>query len=81
MPTFVLWGDKDHLLDVSCVEVFKRYLPDVRTVIMKNCGHLPMMERPEEAADHYVRFLQQVSGAPNTSVFKDDILDRNDERT
>jgi pimeloyl-ACP methyl ester carboxylesterase len=62
MPTFLLWGNEDRLLHVSCVEVYKRYLPDVHVVIMQNCGHLPMIERPKEAAGHYVRFLRQVSG-------------------
>jgi len=25
---------------------------------MKDCGHAPMMERPEEAARHYLEFLR-----------------------
>jgi pimeloyl-ACP methyl ester carboxylesterase len=56
--TFVLWGDQDRVLDVSCVEVLKNGLPDVTAVIMKACGHLPMIERPQEAAQHYLSFLQ-----------------------
>lgn len=56
--TFVLWGDKDRLVDVSCVKVFEKGLASCATVIMKDCGHLPMMERPEEAAKHYTAFLK-----------------------
>jgi pimeloyl-ACP methyl ester carboxylesterase len=26
---------------------------------MKDCGHMPMLERPAETADHYLRFLQR----------------------
>lgn len=56
--TFVLWGDQDRVLDVSSVEVLKNGLPDATTVIMKACGHLPMIERPQEAVEHYLSFLK-----------------------
>ena len=60
MPTFVIWGDKDRILDVSCVESFKCFLPHVeKVVILKDCGHVPMMERPEESASHYAAFIKQ----------------------
>ena len=56
--TLILWGDTDRLLDVSCTEVLEKGLPSSTTVIMKDCGHVPMMERPEETAQHYLEFLQ-----------------------
>jgi len=56
--TLILWGDTDRLLDVSCTEVLEKGLPSSTTVIMKDCGHVPMMERPEETARHYIGFLQ-----------------------
>jgi len=56
--TLVLWGDQDRVLDVSSVQVLKKGLPDCTAVIMKDCGHLPMIERPEEAATHYLAFLK-----------------------
>ncbi len=56
--TLILWGDTDRLLDVSCTEVLEKGLPNSTTVIMKDCGHVPMMERPEETARHYLEFLQ-----------------------
>jgi len=55
--TLVLWGDHDRVLDVSCVQVLEKGLPNCTTVIMKGCGHLPMIERPQEAAEHYLAFL------------------------
>jgi abhydrolase domain-containing protein 6 len=56
--TLVLWGDRDRVLDVSSVQVLERGLPNSATVIMKDCGHLPMIERPQEAAEHYAAFLR-----------------------
>ncbi|RJR45786.1 MAG: alpha/beta hydrolase [Desulfobacteraceae bacterium] len=40
------------------MEVFKRGLRDCTPVILKNCGHLPMIERPEDTAKHYLTFLK-----------------------
>jgi len=57
--TFILWGDKDGLLDVSCAETLEKGIKDSTAVIMKNCGHAPMTERPEEAAKHYLSFLKK----------------------
>jgi pimeloyl-ACP methyl ester carboxylesterase len=56
--TLILWGDSDRLLHVSCAEVLEKGLPSSTKVIMKDCGHVPMMERPEETARHYLKFLQ-----------------------
>lgn len=56
--TLVLWGDQDRVLDVSCVQIFQKALPNCAVVIMQACGHLPMIERPKEAAEHYLDFLK-----------------------
>jgi len=58
VKTLILWGDKDRLTDVSCTKVLEKGLPNSTTVVMDNCGHLPMVERPEEAASHYLAFLK-----------------------
>jgi len=58
VKTLILWGDTDRLIDVSCTKVLEEGLPNSTTVIMKNCGHSPMIERPEEAAGHYLAFLK-----------------------
>lgn len=59
-PTLLLWGDKDRVLDVSSIEVMKPLLKNPTVVIMQNCGHVPMIERPEETAAHYQDFLNSV---------------------
>jgi abhydrolase domain-containing protein 6 len=56
--TLVLWGDQDRVIDVSCVQILKEGLPHCTSVIMRDCGHLPMIERPQEAAGHYLAFLK-----------------------
>ncbi|MES2818399.1 MAG: alpha/beta hydrolase [Pseudomonadota bacterium] len=61
-PTLLLWGDQDRALHVSSIEVMQPLLKNPSVVIMKNCGHVPMIERPEETAAHYQRFLDQNKG-------------------
>lgn len=56
-PTLLLWGAQDRLADKSNIDVMKPLLRQPSVVIMQNCGHVPMTERPEEAAQHYLVFL------------------------
>jgi abhydrolase domain-containing protein 6 len=55
--TLVLWGDSDQLVDVSTTRVLAQGLPNSSLVIMKDCGHVPIFEQPQEAARHYLAFL------------------------
>ena len=56
--TLVLWGDTDRVLDPSGVEVLKAAMPAAEVVILKDCGHVPMIEQPRETADAYLRFVK-----------------------
>ena len=60
VPTLVIWGDKDRVLDVSSAEVFKRLIPQAQLVIFKDVGHAPQMERTKETAIAYQSFLAGV---------------------
>jgi len=57
-PVFLLWGDKDRILHMSCVDVYCSYLPQAETAIIKNCGHGLIFEKPKEAAEAYANFLE-----------------------
>lgn len=58
MPVLIIWGDSDKLIDVSTVQVLEKGLKNHTTKILKNCGHLPMMERPEETAGYIISFIK-----------------------
>lgn len=60
VPTLLLWGDQDQVLDVSSIKVMQPLLKQPSVVIMQACGHLPMIERPEETAEHYQNFLDGI---------------------
>ncbi|MDJ0747926.1 MAG: alpha/beta hydrolase [Woeseiaceae bacterium] len=57
-PALILWGEYDRITDVSSIDVMRPLLPNTEVVIMKDTGHLPMLERPAETAGHYLGFLE-----------------------
>ncbi len=59
-PALILWGDQDKILDVSSVPVFEKGLKNSKTVILKDCGHVPMIEKPQETANAYLAFIKSV---------------------
>ncbi len=59
-PALILWGDKDKIIDVSSVPVFEKGLKRYKTVIINDCGHAPMLEKPQETANAYLAFLKSV---------------------
>jgi abhydrolase domain-containing protein 6 len=66
VPVLILWGDQDNILDVSSVPVFEKGLKNHRTVIIKDCGHIPMIEKPEETAVKYLDFIKHTALGPTS---------------
>ena len=58
-PVLILWGEQDKMLDVGSVVFLEKNLKNHRTVIMKDTGHCPMIEKPEETAKAYRSFLNE----------------------
>ena len=56
--TLVLWGAKDQLIPVEKAYQFHRDLPNDTLVIMKDVGHVPMEERPNESLEAVISFLE-----------------------
>ncbi|HWR69055.1 MAG TPA: alpha/beta fold hydrolase, partial [Desulfomonilia bacterium] len=59
LPVLVLWGADDRITHLSAVRIYERYLPRAETVVMEDCGHMPMLERPAETSGHYIAFLKK----------------------
>jgi abhydrolase domain-containing protein 6 len=56
-PVLIIWGDGDKVLDIGGVAFLEKNLKKHKTVIMKDMGHSPMLERPKETAKVYEGFL------------------------
>ena len=60
LPTLIMWGDEDRVLDVSAAAAFKQLIPAARVHIFEGVGHLPMVEIPNESAEVYQQFLSSI---------------------
>jgi pimeloyl-ACP methyl ester carboxylesterase len=58
-PVLIIWGDQDKILDVGGVAFLEKNLKNYKTFIMKDTGHCPMIEKPEETAKIYISFLNE----------------------
>ena len=59
-PALIIWGDQDKILDISSVTVFEKGLKNHKTVIIKDCGHVPMLEKSQETATQYKDFIKGI---------------------
>lgn len=50
VPTLVLWGEQDRILDASSAAAFKTAIPHATVKILSGVGHLPMVEVPAVTA-------------------------------
>ena len=48
VPVKIVWGEQDRIIPVAFTKEFSRLLPQAEIHVVKNCGHLPPIERPEE---------------------------------
>ena len=62
-PALITWGAEDRALSVGTVPVLKTLLPNAQAVVMPHVGHAPMIERPQQSAEDYVHFREQLAAA------------------
>jgi len=55
-PTLIVWGGEDRALHVGSAEILKKLMPRSQIIVMPGVGHLPMVERPRQSADDYLKF-------------------------
>lgn len=58
IPVQIIWGEQDRILPVAFLETFKKLLPRAAIAVIRNAGHLPHVEKPQESCDLVVRFAQ-----------------------
>lgn len=57
VPTLIIWGRHDRLIDVSCAEAIHAGVENSELVIFEDVGHVPMIEKPKETAAVKLAFL------------------------
>ena len=58
-PTLILWGEQDLLIPVQYAYRFQNDLPNDTLVVLKNSGHVPMEESPQESLVPLLHFLRK----------------------
>ncbi len=56
-PVLLVWGNDDTITPPAVADQFLDNLPNSRLVLLPDCGHAPMMERPEAFNEALESFL------------------------
>ena len=59
VPTLVVWGAQDELIAVEGGRRAAARMPRAEFVVIEECGHLPMEEKPEELLRAVLPFLER----------------------
>lgn len=63
-PTLLIWGKQDNVTPPFVGEKFHELIENSRLFFLDQCGHAPMMEKPEEFNNLLEQFLAEVSQRP-----------------
>jgi pimeloyl-ACP methyl ester carboxylesterase len=58
VPTLVMWGENDRIVEPDYGERLCRLLPSARFELIGQAGHYPQIERPDDVADAIERFAR-----------------------
>lgn len=67
MDVSIIWGDQDRLISMSSVQVMKRSIPRTQLYLLKQCGHVPQLERPNAFVDIVSTILTQQTSLANAA--------------
>ncbi len=60
-PTLFVWGRQDRIVPHACAQHWMKHLPASKLVTLDACGHAIHNEKPDEAADAIISFLNATS--------------------
>jgi len=58
-PTLLIWGEQDNITPVFVGEKFNELIEGSKLVVVEECGHAPMMEKPAVFNEHLENFLNE----------------------
>jgi len=61
VPVQIIWGERDRILPVGFSNELKRLIPASRLHVMRDAGHLPHVEKPQEFCDLVTGFVQSAA--------------------
>ena len=60
-PALLLWCKQDAVIDASALDLYAARIPQARKVLLDDCGHMSIMERPDAVADAVNALIEQDS--------------------
>lgn len=66
IPTLIVWGKQDRVLDPSGARVLADVMPNARVALMDDTGHIPMLEHPAAVAEDFETFQRGLQSAHGT---------------
>ncbi len=60
-PTLLIWGKQDQVTPAFVGEKFNELIENSKLVFVDECGHAPMMEKPDEFNAHLQNFLEELA--------------------
>jgi len=55
-PTLIVWGDRDRVFHFGTADVLHQLMPNSQVIVMPGVGHMPMLEKPRQSAEDYLRW-------------------------
>jgi pimeloyl-ACP methyl ester carboxylesterase len=71
VPTLVLWGARDKLVDPALAPRLASVVPDARLEILERVGHVAMLEAPESTARAVLGMVEEVSACRDPRIVVD----------
>ena len=63
LPVQIVWGEQDKILPVGYATEMAKLIPGARVDVIRECGHLPQAEKPQEFVRLFRDFTQSNVGA------------------
>lgn len=58
VKTLILWGANDKVIHVDSATFLDSEIPDTKKIIIKNAGHVIVVEKPELVANYFLNFIK-----------------------
>jgi pimeloyl-ACP methyl ester carboxylesterase len=59
-PALLLWCRQDRVIDPSAMDLYAAAMPQARKMLLQGCGHMSLMEQPENVADAIDELIGEV---------------------
>ena len=65
--TLVIQGAQSKVIHPATPDIIRSMMRDMRPAVIENCGHFPMVEQPQQTADHILEFLRSIPAPTSTA--------------